>query len=126
MTYTVYELSGVRVLECEPHGPLIQGERDAADLVGDMLSEGVELVVIPVERLGDQFFDLRTRTAGEVLQKLVSYRRRVAIVGDISGYLSGSKAPRDFVYESNRGHEIWFLTDLDELRTRLEAARTPD
>jgi hypothetical protein len=43
----------------------------------------------------------------------------VAIVGDISTHLEASSALRDFVFESNRGEHVWFVTDLAELEKRL-------
>jgi len=43
----------------------------------------------------------------------------VAIVGNISAQLEESSALQDFVYESNRGEHVWFVTDLAELEKRL-------
>jgi hypothetical protein len=38
------------------------------------------LIVPPVDRLGDDFFRLKTRIAGEIIQKFVTYGVRAAIV----------------------------------------------
>jgi len=57
--------------------------------------------------------------AGEILQKLINYRFRVAILGDVSAAVAGSAALRDFVVESNRGEMVWFLPDLAALEARL-------
>jgi hypothetical protein len=81
------------------------------------------MVVIPVSRLSDDFFRLSTRLAGDVLQKFVNYRLRVAIVGDMSQWTAQSGPLRDFVSESNRGRSVWFMADLDELEQRLAEAR---
>lgn len=111
--------SGVPVLVCPGAGPLIAGDREAADLVGEALSAGAQAVALPVARLGPGFLDLSTRLAGEVLQKLVNYGLRVAIVGDVSVQVAQSAALRDFVRESNRGRHVWFVADLSELEVRL-------
>lgn len=50
----------------------------------------------------------------------MQYHLRVAIVGDISPYVAESTALRDFVRESNRGDQIWFVADSEELGRRLE------
>jgi hypothetical protein len=113
------KLSGVAVLVCADGGAPVAGDRDAADLVGEALSVGAEAIALPVARLGAGFFDLSTRMAGEVLQKFVNYGLRVAIVGDISGAVAQSPALRDFVRESNRGRQVWFVADLPELEARL-------
>jgi len=78
-----------------------------------------DVIVIPVELLSDDFFHLKTRVAGEVLQKFVTYRKRVVILGDISGHLKESSALRDFVYECNTGRETWFMTSLEQLDQKL-------
>jgi len=117
-----YELHGVRVLECVPDGSKLQTYNDAVELIGKTFENHATLIVIPVECLKDEFFQLKTRIAGELIQKFVQYRRRLAIVGDISGFLAESSALRAFVNESNRGKEVWFLATLEDLSDRLERA----
>lgn len=116
---TLVTLRDVRVLSCAPDGPLLDGERAALDLIGDALGQEAQLVAVPVERIADEFFRLRSGVAGAVVQKFATYRLRLAVVGDISGHLAGSTALRDFVYESNQGDQLWFLTDPGELDARL-------
>jgi hypothetical protein len=116
-----YELHGVAVFEVSREGALLKSDRDAVDIIGAAFSHPRGLVVLPVERLGDAFFDLKTRIAGEMLQKFVNYEFRVVIVGDISQLVAASDALRDFVYESNRGKHVWFVASLDELSSRLRA-----
>lgn len=113
--------AGVPVLVCDPAGPLIATEQDALDLIGAAFL-GAQVVAVPANRLDDRFFSLGTRFAGEVMQKFVNYRLRLAVVGDISTQLAGSSALRALVHESNRGEQIWFVPDLDALDERLRAA----
>lgn len=101
--------------------PLLATDRDASDIVGEVFSTGARVVAIPVGRLSPAFLDLKTRFAGEVLQKFVNYGFRVAIVGDVSEQVAGSDALRDFVRESNRGRHVWFVEDLDALAAKLSA-----
>lgn len=118
MTDEIVELAGVPVLVCDADGPSIATEQDALDVIGAALS-GAEIVAVPVGRLDERFFTLRTRVAGGIMQKFVNYRLRLVIVGDIAAYTAGSTALRDLVTESNRGKQIWFVDDLDALVTRL-------
>lgn len=99
----------------------LRTERDATDVIGDAFGAQAEIVMIPVDCLDDDFFDLSTRIAGDVLQKFVNYQLRVAIVGDISRHLEASSALRAFVAESNRGTQLWFLDSDTELSARLAA-----
>ncbi|WP_296597925.1 DUF4180 domain-containing protein [Phenylobacterium sp.] len=115
----VETFGGVRVGVCPAEGPKLDGERAAADIVGDLFGAGARVVAIPVERLGEGFLTLRTRIAGEVVQKFVNYGFRVAFVGDISEAVAASDALRDFVRESNRGQHVWFVADMAELAAKL-------
>ena len=117
-----YELHGVRVLELIADESKLQTYNDAVELIGKSFENHATLIVIPVECLDDGFFQLSARIAGELIQKFVQYRLRLAIVGDISGFLAESSALRAFVIESNRGKDVWFLASRAELSRRLEQA----
>ncbi|GAA2639946.1 DUF4180 domain-containing protein [Dactylosporangium fulvum] len=120
MADEVQERAGVTVLVCDPDGPLIATEQDALDLIGAAFV-GAQVVAVPASRLDERFFSLGTRFAGEVMQKFVNYRLRLAVVGDIAGHLAASSALRALVEESNRADHVWFVPDLDTLDTRLRA-----
>ena len=107
------------VYHVPPEGKKLRDDRDAVELIGEARSAGAGLVAIPAERFEEDFFRLRTRVAGEIVQKFLTYGLRLAIVGDISKYVNESSALRDFVYESNRGDHIWFLANLQDLDRRL-------
>ena len=119
MDVQTYELQGVRVVEFPKAGDRLRDDRQAIEIISEASAYLPELIVIPVERFSDDFFQLKTRVAGEILQKFVTYRNRVVILGDISKQLSESSALRDFVYECNKGHHVWFLTTVEELDRKL-------
>ncbi|MBO4210430.1 DUF4180 domain-containing protein [Micromonospora echinofusca] len=112
--------AGVPVLVCDPAGPPVATTQDALDLIGAAFL-GAEVVAVPADRLDERFFSLGTRFAGEIMQKFVNYRLRLAVVGDISRHLAASAALRALVHESNRADHIWFVPDLDALDDRLRA-----
>ncbi len=107
---------------CAPDGAPICDEQSAVDLMATLWGQDVQWLALPVARLSEDFFRLRTRVAGAVVQKLQQYGFRVAVIGDISEYVAASAALRDFVYESNRGRQLWFVADEAELDERLRAA----
>jgi hypothetical protein len=86
------DLPGTRVLVCAPEGKILRAESDAVELIGEALGQGIKLVVIPVERLDADFFRLRTGVAGAFLQKFVTYRVGVVILGDITRYVEELRA----------------------------------
>jgi hypothetical protein len=115
-------LGGHPVLLCAAEGPPLASEADALDLIGGLWGREVDWLVLPKARLGRDFLRLRTGLAGAVIQKFVTYRVRLAIVGDIAADLAKSDALRDFVRESNAGNSIWFVPDLKSLEHRLSKA----
>lgn len=119
MNDDVKEMHGVRILVFGGEGEKLAAAPDANMFLSETWAQDATLAVIPVSRLGDDFLDLKTRIAGEVIQKFVNYQIRLAILGDISAWTSTSKALRDFVYETNRGRSLWFIRDLAELDQRL-------
>ncbi len=81
---------------------------------------GCRSIVINKDAIAENFFILSTRIAGEVLQKFINYRFRLAIVGDFSKYTS--KPLKDFIYESNNGKDIFFVTSENDAVERLDRA----
>jgi len=119
MADEVRMLGGRPVLLCADEGPRICREADALDLIGGLWGQEVDWLALPAARLGPDFLRLRTGLAGAVIQKFVTYRVRLAIVGDLSAEISKSDALGDFVRESNAGGHVWFVPDLAALEQRL-------
>jgi hypothetical protein len=113
------EIHGVATLVCDPDGPVVGGDRDAVDLIAAAHEQGAALVALPAARLTPEFFRLRTGVAGEIAQKFVNYRMRLAVLGDLRDHLARSETFASFVAETNRGSQLWFLADSAELADRL-------
>ena len=123
MSDTLVHLHGVPVLDCAPDGAQLRGTGDVLDVIGNAIGHGAELVLLPVQRLTDDFFTLRTGLAGEIVQKFANYRIRLAVVGDISPHVAKSSALSAFVSESSRGGQLWFVPTKDDLAERLRQRR---
>ncbi|WP_231748166.1 DUF4180 domain-containing protein [Burkholderia sp. ABCPW 14] len=57
---------------------------------------------MPAEPPHDDFFRLDTCVAGHLVQKLINYGVKLAVVGDIDAPLARSRALRALVRETNR------------------------
>ncbi|MGV8838786.1 MAG: DUF4180 domain-containing protein [Bauldia sp.] len=119
MSDSTHRFGGVVVLELDASGPPILSRRDTTDLIGNASGAGADIVAIPTARQGADFFDLKTRILGEMVQVCVTYGLRLAFVGPMPEAVAGSKALRDFIYESNKGRSVWFVADIAELERRL-------
>jgi hypothetical protein len=119
MSNACYELNGVRIFECPTECPKLARAADALELIARASELGAALIVIPVDRVRADFFDLRTGIAGDFIQKFVTYGSRVVILGDISERVEQSHSLAAWILESNRGNHLWLLKDREELAQRL-------
>ena len=97
---------------------VISNSETAIDLIMNVQYQtGVKNIAISKDLIIDRFFILSTGIAGEILQKIVNYRFRIAIYGDYSTYTS--KPLQDFIYESNQGDNIFFTENLTTALEKL-------
>ena len=78
---------------------------------------GTKNIVISKSLITNDFFILSSGFAGEMLQKYINYGGRIAIYGDYTHYTS--KPLHDFIYESNKGSDVFFVATLDDAVERL-------
>lgn len=119
MKRTIVRQNGAGVMVVAPTAgdkPLLWDISSALELVAQLREENCESMILPRELICPEFFDLSTTLAGQVLQKYSNYQVRLAIVGDFS---DASKSLRDFIYESNRGRNFFFLPTADQALQRL-------
>ena len=74
-------------------------------------------IIIDKKVIAEDFFILSTGLAGEILQKYINYDVKIAIYGDYSRY--SSKPLKDFIYESNNGKDVFFVSSKDEAVKKL-------
>lgn len=91
--------------------------QDALDLLGAVTPLETNKLVLYGHQLPDNFFQLSSGVAGEILQKYTTYHLLVAIVEDTRSYNSSSL--QDFVRESNRGTTTFFYPTLEEALEKL-------
>lgn len=100
---------------------VITDAQSALDLIMTARYEtGTNLIAVDKEAITEDFFVLSRGLAGEVLQKFINYQAKIAIFGDFSQYTS--KPLKDFIYESNKGRDIFFVSTKTEAVERLANA----
>lgn len=114
MTYTHHDINGQTIAE------LVAGDvilSDAQQFLQMIMDASVDRIIVHQKNIGESFFDLRSGLAGEMMQKVVNYRMRLAIVGDFSIY--ESKSLNAFILESNRSNTIVFVKTIGDALKRL-------
>jgi len=96
---------------------IIRNTEDALDLMGNIYYQGFDKIIIHQKDITADFFDLKNKMAGDILQKFANYRIQLAIVGDYSTFTSQSL--KDFIYESNKGKHVNFVTSTGDALSAL-------
>lgn len=93
---------------------IIHDVQDALDLMASISynNNGCYKILINKSNITEDFFELKTGLAGDVLQKYANYKVKLAIVGDFDEY--NSKSLKDFIYECNNGKQVFFLKDKQD------------
>ena len=114
--------NGIDIAVISSDGKVIVDVQSALDLAMTVKYEtGAANIALDKRLVCEDFFILSTGVAGEILQKFINYHVRAAIYGDYSRYTS--KPLRDFIYESNNGHDFFFVSTKEEAVRKLAEAR---
>lgn len=89
--------------------PQPAGRFDPAAAVTSCIESGAHRLLIDRDALPPEFFDLSTRVAGTMVQRLTLYGIRMAVVVPDSSIHSASF--QDFAREANSGSQFRFFPD---------------
>jgi hypothetical protein len=104
-----------RILVASDSGISIRSFGDISDALSACI--GAEVLILTENDLAREFFDLRSGLAGEVFQKFINYKLRVAIVlPDPEAY---GERFGELAYEHTTHGMIWFVRSTDEAKAWL-------
>lgn len=114
MKTEVIDTGKIRVLDIKAdNGIVLKSAEDALDILANA-GYGYEInkIIIRRENIIPDFFDLKTKIAGDILQKFSTYNGYLAIIGDFADIQS--KSLHDFIRESNKQGRILFKPTVTE------------
>ena len=106
-----YELNGARILEFSVNDAEVSAALDSSALISLAIEHQAALVILPASEVDGAFFQLKTGVAGDLIQKFVNYRLRLAIIGDVEGYAERSTALRNLHLGVKPGKNIVVLSN---------------
>jgi hypothetical protein len=112
MKIETHDINNTKIAEVISDETIISKTEDGLDLLGNLYYQGFDKIIIHEKNITPDFFDLKNGIAGEILQKFSTYRVRLAVVGNFAKYTS--KSLNDFIYESNKGRHINFVSSCAE------------
>jgi Domain of unknown function (DUF4180) len=105
-----------RILVASDTGISIRSFNDISDALGACI--GAEGLILTENDLAPEFFDLRSGLAGEMFQKFINYKLRVAIVlPDPEAY---GERFGELAYEHTSHSMIRFVRSKDEAKAWLD------
>ncbi|MFU2029039.1 cytoplasmic protein [Bacillus wiedmannii] len=115
-------IGGINIAIIRNKKLLIFDVQTALDLMATVQYEvDAKHIIIDKSLITESFFDLKTRLAGDILQKFINYRVKIAIIGDFSMYTS--KSLKDFIYECNKGKDIFYLATEQQAIEKLSTLK---
>jgi len=112
MEIKIHTIDNRKIAEIISDNIVLQTVEDAVDLIGNMSYQGFDKLIIHEENMIPDFFELKNKIAGNILQKFSQYSMPLAIIGDFEKY--ESKSLNDFIFESNKGKQINFVTTVED------------
>ena len=112
MEIKIHTIDNRKIAEIISDDIVLQTVEDAVDLIGNMSYQGFDKLIIHEENMISDFFELKNKIAGDILQKFSQYSMPLAIIGDFEKY--ESKSLNDFIFESNKGNQINFVTTVED------------
>lgn len=108
MNVTINENNFSKIAVIDSDEIIINNTQEALDLMATIdYIYGCHKMIVEKSAIIEEFFDLKTKLAGEILQKYTNYNMKIAIIGNFDNYKS--KSLKDFIYESNKGTQVFFL-----------------
>jgi PadR family transcriptional regulator, regulatory protein AphA len=112
MKFNITDLNGIRFLECEADGGIIDDESAALDIVALCGENEVDTILISSQNLTSDFFDLKSGTAGRIMLKFSNYTIRVAAVLSTESDKNGHFY--EMILETNRGNQFRVFSNYSD------------
>lgn len=117
MKINPHQINNTAIAEVVAEKLLVSGPQDALELFMDLYYQGYDTIALYAVNITSSFFDLSTGIAGEVLQKVSTYRIRLFIIGVDAA--KASKSLTEFMFESNKYKQVNFVPSFEEVKKRI-------
>jgi hypothetical protein len=112
-----HTINGAKIAEVISDNLVINNNQDGLELLINLYYQDFDGIILHEKNITSTFFDLKSGIAGEILQKFSTYSVRLSIIGDFSKFNSDSL--HDFIYESNKGRHISFVSSVSDAISKL-------
>jgi len=117
MNYRLIEKGHNKYIECASVETSLHNEQDALDLIAACIENSTYLLLLHAQVFSDDFFNLKSGLAGNVLQKFINYRVKTAAI--ISSELKVKGKFKEMLAESNQGNDFRVFDNVADAETWL-------
>jgi PadR family transcriptional regulator, regulatory protein AphA len=111
MNVKINTKDGIVFCEMIAGDSIIRSDGDVTDLLAICFDANTNRFLIHADNLTNDFFDLKTKNAGLILQKFVNYNCRLALL--IPGEKLQHPRMKEFVLEANQGDSFHFFEERE-------------
>lgn len=118
MNYRIRESGSQKYIELMSAAEPVKTENDALDLIALGWEQGTQAIMIHGEALSEDFFKLKTKSAGDIIQKFTNYGMKVAAIVPREIVQQGrfkemaaetNNGPHFRIYDRKEDAEQWLL-----------------
>jgi hypothetical protein len=117
MEIKLYETTSGKIAEIISESVILNDIDDALNIIAESGALDAGKIILHEYQISSAFFDLKTKLAGEILQKFSNFRIQLALIGYFSKYKS--KSLQDFIRECNKGNNVFFFENLNDAISKL-------
>jgi PadR family transcriptional regulator AphA len=119
MNYEIKEIDNKKYIELISTDELINSENDALDLIALCWEHDASAIIIHHTVLSEDFYNLKTKIAGNIIQKFINYGIKAAIIVPKETIQKGrfkemaletNKGNHFRLYESKKEAEAWLIS----------------
>ena len=112
MNYKIIEIENKKYIELLSTNESISSENDALDLIALCWEHGTNALMIHYTALSEDFFNLRTKVAGNIIQKFVNYGIKVTAIVPQETIQKGRF--KEMAMETNKGNHFRLYESKEE------------
>jgi len=112
MNYQVKDIENKKYIELISTTSPLSAENDALDLIALCFEHEANLLMIHYASLSEEFFNLKTRVAGNILQKFINYNIKTVTV--IPNEIMQKGRFREMALETNKGNHFRMYESREE------------
>ncbi|KNF07631.1 hypothetical protein CLPU_14c00490 [Gottschalkia purinilytica] len=112
MNYRVVKKDNKKYINYTSCETKICSEQDVLDLISICFENNSDILILHVETVSEDFFNLKTRLAGTMLQKFMNYNIKLAIILDNEEKFNDRF--KEMIIEANKGNHFRIFKNISE------------